>query len=160
MVSRRPAIVIPMQQMGMAGGETTLSREINPRDRRCFQRIISFGSESWPPASYIWPFSLSLSSLSFSIYAKFILVVIFLPILAILSWGNLTFCYKIQVNEIYLTILGFRESQLFKERAKLSLERVIRRAYELSRTVINRRSRTGRTVMVLRVKTGQGWRKK
>lgn len=55
-----------MQQTGMAGGETTLSREINPRDRRCFQRIISFGSESWPPAGCLAAiFSLTLYSFLF-----------------------------------------------------------------------------------------------
>jgi len=160
MVSRRPVIVM---QRRMAWGETTLSREINPRDRRCFQRIISFGSESWPPAGCLTAiFFLTLSSFSFFIYRRIYLCAISIPMLS-LSRSKLTLCCKTRVNEIYLTILGFREKpnfSLFEEGSQTFPGKSDATGLRAFTDMINRQSRTGRMAMVLRVKTGQGWRKK
>lgn len=166
MASRRPAIVIPMQQTGLGrGGETTLSREINPRDRRCFQRIISFGSESRPPAGCLAAiFSLSLPSLSLLSTAEFILVAISAPVPSCRE-VNRRVWYKTQVNEIYLTTLGFRgKAQLFPLREGGS-ETFPRKERCDGLTSFHGRDKPdeagrGRKATVLRVKTGQGWRKK
>lgn len=102
--------MIPMQQM--AGGETTLSREINPRDRHCFQRIISFGSRSWPPAGCLTAIFFLILRLSLFIYHRIYSCCNFL--LPFLSRQKPTgFDTRTQVNEIYLTILGFREKSNF-----------------------------------------------